>query len=202
MDISDLKLWKVFKGQPPEKCESAVATKLLVYNSSNLEEELLKAKVQMQVLEVCKKNGIGADTLTFSNPPSAVWATKNLKKGELKLFPAGIVSKIKDGKVKGKTIASCSGQSFAVSHFKTANDFTEGKNEVLDVYQWVKTTDESEEVNMVKQSHTSERVQLPYLTNSRAVKVGEQLLMASEDLLKEQAEAGSEGEGAKKRRKT
>ena len=177
--LEELKGWKKYKGQAPEKCDATRAEALMVHNSAALAEELHKAKVQTALLEACKENAPAKGVLVFTHGPSGLWCGKNVKKGELKLFPAGTVSRIKDNKTKGKVVATFAGGSFAISGMKAAADFGEDKG-VLDAYYWVKSTPTSEDANMIAGSVTSDKVLLPFLTNSKAVKAGEQLLFAKE----------------------
>ena len=198
VELIDLKAWELLKGPEPEKCDPSIVQTFLVHNSQSLEDEMQKAKVQLALLQASKNNAIEKDTLVFTCGPSAVWSNKNIKKGELKLFPSGTVSKIKDGKTKGKLIAIHAGNSWAISSFKQVSDFSSPRG-VLDPFHWVRNAAETTEVNMASGSQTVDKVQLPYVTNCKALKIGEQLLLQkpAEDEKQQELAAGSAAKKAK-----
>ena len=156
-------------GPEPEKCDPSTVETFLVHNSHYVADEMQKAKVQLALLQASQNNAIQKDILVFTSGPTAV-ANKNIKKGDLKLFPAGTVSKIKDGKTKGKLMAIHDGNSWAISSFKAVNDFSSPKG-VLDPFYWVKSTTETSEVNMTSGSQIVDKVQLPYVNNCKALKI-------------------------------
>ena len=176
VSLEKLKAWKLHKGQEAEKCEGNEMEELMVHNSAMLKDEIAKAKVQTVLLEACQAHAPAKGSLMFTHGPTAVWACKAIKKGELKLFPSGTVSKIKDGKTKGKLIATYAGQPYSISSFKAVSSFDEKKG-VLDAYHWVKSTAEGDEATMVAGLQTIEKVQLPYFTNPKALKAGDQVLV-------------------------
>ena len=198
VDLIDLRSWKLLKGPEPEKCDPSTVETFLVHNSNYVADDMQKAKVQLALLQASQNNAVQKDTLVFTSGPTAVWANKNIKKGDLKLFPAGTVSKIKDGKTKGKLIAIHEGNSWAISSFKAVNDFSSPKG-VLDPFYWVKSTTETSEVNMTSGSQIVDKVQLPYVTNCKALKIGEQLLLQkpAEDEKQQEHAAGSAAKKAR-----
>ena len=141
-------------------------------------DDLMKYHVQAVLLKTCAHHQCDGSSLSFTVGPTAVWAMKNLKKGALKLYPAGTVTKIKDHQSKGKLVAMAQGQCFAIAGYKVCTNFTSGKG-VLDPFYWVKTTEDEEAVNMVLEQKMHDGVQLPCLTNKEAIKHGEQLLQLS-----------------------
>ena len=198
--LEELKGWKKYKGHDPEKCDAARAEALMVHSSAALAEELHKATVQTVLLQLCKDNAPAKGALIFTHGPSGVWCGKNLKKGELKLFPCGTVSRIKDNKTKGKVIATFAGKNYAISGMKVAADFGEDKG-VLDPYYWVKSIPASEDANMAAGSMTSDKVLLPFFTNTKALKPGEQLMIAKEQD-DDTADKTASAPAAKKAKKT
>lgn len=119
VNFTDLPKWKKHKGATPSMCSAAVVAKLLVHDSAVVDDELAKATVQQVLLETIRKNRVEASSLAFTFGPTAVWAAKALKKGDLKLFPAGTVSRIKGGNTKGKLIqVDCSFCRQVLCNFK------------------------------------------------------------------------------------
>ena len=177
--LEDLKQWKKYKGAAPVLCEAEEAKKLVVQNSAFFKSEMHKYLVQSSLLEAVNKNGIDETMLAFTTGPTGVWAKKNLRAKQLKLYPSGTVSKVKDGKIQGKVVATFEGSSFTVSSYRVNTDFAEDKD-VLDAFFWVKSNEDEDMVNMqMATANDHLGVVLPYLTNSKAIKAGEQLLALS-----------------------
>ena len=169
------------KGGAPTACSKDMLQKMLVHKSVALQDEIAKCTVQKMLLEACQQHAVDNQTLLFTQNPHGAWATKNLKKGKLKLYPAGTVSKLKQNP-KGKLTALYNGQHFAIASFARANDFEEEKG-VIDPFFWVKSSSDPDEVTMVASTQIIDKVQVPFLTNAKALKAGEQLvfLKASEE---------------------
>ena len=190
IDLSDLRGWKQYKGIEPQMCSDEQCWQWLVHKSSVLEEEMVKANVQQTVLQLCAHNGVEKGALGFSLGPTGVWCKKNLKKSQLKLFPGGTLTKIKDiRKCKARAVVSASGCQFAVSPFKSNREFENDKG-VLDAFFWIKSTEDLDAVNMQLKEHIEGNVTVPFLTNTRPLKRGEPLLQMSS-----KAESG-DGEAA------
>ena len=166
VNFTDLPKWKRHKGATPSICDKVMVAKLLVHDSTAVEDELAKATVQKVLLETVRDNKMEANSLAFTFGPTAVWAAKALKKGEMKSFPAGTVSRIKDGKTKGKLIAVFAGKHFAISNFKAAQDFSEERG-VLDAFHWVKQITEADEANLEEKTQVIDHVQLPFSPTPR-----------------------------------
>lgn len=168
VELPDLKGWKVHKGTEPQMRTDEQCSQWIAHHSPMLQEEMLKAAVQHKLLQLCSGNGVENGALTFTIGPSGVWSKKSFKKGQLKLFPAGTISKMKDAsKHKAKAVVSSSGFQFAVNPFKSNTEFEDGKG-VLDAFYWIKATEDLDAVNMVLKEHTEDNVTAPFLTNTKA----------------------------------
>lgn len=198
--FEELSKWKKHKGGAPTACSKDMLQKLLVHNSVALQDEMAKCTVQKVLLETCQQHTMDNQTLLFTQNPTGAWAAKNLKKGELKLYPAGTVSKLKQSP-KGKLTALYNGQHFAIASFARANDFDEEKG-VMDPFFWVKSSSDPDEVTMVVSTQVIDKVQLPLLTNAKALKAGEQLVVLKPSEENQEAAASGSAPQAKKRKTT
>ncbi|CAL1159306.1 unnamed protein product, partial [Cladocopium goreaui] len=129
VEFEKLKEWKVCKSAPPEKCHhlKALAHMAVANGSAIVALELRKAHVQKTLLQVCVDQMVGPEDVAFSNRPNLVWSVKKVKKGALKLFPAGTVTKVKDTPVGGKHYIKAFGHHWLVQPFKALTDFKKGE---------------------------------------------------------------------------
>ena len=196
--FEELSKWKKHKGGTPTACSKDMLQKMLVHNSGALQDEMAKCTVQKVLLETCQRHSVDDQTLPFAQNPTGAWAAKNLRKGELKLYPAGTVSKLKQSP-KGKLTALYNGQHFAIASFAKANDFDEEKG-VMDLFFWVKSSSDPDEVTMVASTHLIDKVQVPFLTNAKALKAGEHLVVLKAPEENQEAALSSSAPPAKKKR--
>lgn len=175
--FDQVKNWKKYKGTAPAMCPDDLAVKLMVRSSKVSQEDLAKSLVQSELLQIAQDNALENGSLLFTVGPTACWAKKAFTKQKaLKLYPSGIVSKVKDEKNLGKVFCQYHGVKYAISSYKSNTEFQAGKG-VLDPFFWVKCTDEPEAVNMIlAKEQTDGEVEVPYLTNCKAIKTGDQLL--------------------------
>ncbi|CAL1153508.1 unnamed protein product [Cladocopium goreaui] len=112
--------------------------------------------------------------VAFSNRPNLVWSVKKVKKGALKLFPAGTVTKVKDTPVGGKHYIKAFGHHWLVQPFKALTDFKKGEG-VLAPFWWVKSADN--EGNMQLAEATVDGCKIPYLVNCTPLGPEEMLVL-------------------------
>ncbi|CAL1171611.1 unnamed protein product [Cladocopium goreaui] len=112
--------------------------------------------------------------VAFSNHPNLVWSVKKVKKGALKLFPAGTVTKVKDTPVGGKHYIKAFGHHWLVQPFKALTDFKKGEG-VLAPFWWVKSADN--EGNMQLAEATVDGCKIPYLVNCTPLGPEEMLVL-------------------------
>lgn len=171
-----MKNWKKYKGTSPVMCPDDLAVKLMVRSSKMAQDDLAKSVAQCELLQAATDNALENGSVAFTVGPTACWAKKAFTKQKtLKLYPSGTVSKVKDEKTLGKVFCQYQGVKYSLPSYSNT-EFEVGKG-VLDPFFWVKCTDEPDAVNMIlaKQT-TSAGVEVPFLTNCKAIKVGDQLL--------------------------
>ncbi|CAL1133710.1 unnamed protein product [Cladocopium goreaui] len=176
VEFEKLKEWKVCKSAPPEKCHhlKALAHMAVANGSAIVALELQKAHVQKTLLQVCVDQMVGPEDVAFSNHPNLVWSVKKVKKGALKLFPAGTVTKVKDTPVGGKHYIKAFGHHWLVQPFKALTDFKKGEG-VLAPFWWVKSADN--EGNMQLAEATVDGCKIPYLVNCTPLGPEEMLVL-------------------------
>ena len=176
VEFEKLKEWKVCKSAPPEKCHhlKALAHMAVANGSAIVALELQKAHVQKTLLQVCVDQIVGPEDVAFSNHPNLVWSVKKVKKGALKLFPAGTVTKVKDTPVGGKHYIKAFGHHWLVQPFKALTDFKKGEG-VLAPFWWVKSADN--EGNMQLAEATVDGCKIPYLVNCTPLGPEEMLVL-------------------------
>ena len=184
--FADGKSWSCTRAHMPEKCPDTTVDKHIESKSALVEMELQKAHVQKVLLEACKECTLSSAQLAFSLHPHNVWTTKKVgKKGGVKLFPCGSVSKLKGVPAQDKVYIKAFDCQWLITPFKALTDFSKEEG-VLAAYWWVKGATEEEAANMVKSEVTIDGCKIPILVNQAGIGSQEKLLVESAKSVKKQ----------------
>ena len=178
VEFANGKSWSVTRAHMPVRCPDPTVDKKLQGQCEVVEMELRRAHVQKVLLECCKESALSSAQLAFSVHPNHVWTTKKVgKKGALKFFPCGTVSKLKGVPAQEKIYIRAYETQWLISPFKALTDFSkEEMDGVLAPYWWVKAATEEETPNMQKSEVTVDGCRIPVLMNAGAIGLHEKLL--------------------------
>ena len=87
-----LKSWRASLAEPPTLCPTGLAEQCMPYALETIQHEIMKCKTYEKLAELFKEHTQDFSGLVFCQNPNSLFATKNYKKGELKLFPLGPLS--------------------------------------------------------------------------------------------------------------
>ena len=165
---SELKKWKRAK-KPILACYEHAQTHDFMYDSSPAASDPIElAKKQVKFYEVCCQIPNNSSMLSFFGPPMGVCAKENIGKGKLKLVAYGQLSKLDPNstyKVGG----------YSLYPHKLCTDIEKlNKSFMLVPFWYIKQI--SQNPNMSLSVVKKHGLEIPCMTNSRAVKAGEVLL--------------------------
>ena len=185
------KAWAVTKAHVPQKCLPDLVDKCIQGRNAFIKVEQQRAYVQKVLLDACAECSLTSGALAFSVHPSNVWTEKKVsKKGGLKLFPCGTVSKLKGAPVQDKVYIKAFDSQWLVTPFKALSDFSK-EDGLLAPYWWVKVGNEEDECNMVHAEVTLEQCKIPVLINAGSVAAHEKLVVQGSTSVKK-AKKGTE----------
>lgn len=164
VEVPELKDWRLCKAAHPERCDPSKVKMHLFQNSAVVTNELQKAHVQKALLTVAREHGVSEEELAFTSHPNQVYALKKFKKGALKLYPCGTVSKAKDQCSSDKEYIKAFGVNWLVQPFKGLTDFKKDDG-VLAAFWWVKPSS-TETFNMIRSESTVDDCKIPFLMNT------------------------------------
>lgn len=162
-----LKQWKRTKKEIPKLLPSGlVECKLASQAMGQVQGDYLRSYVQCVICEAFFANPC-PQKLQFSLNPSGVYTSTKAKKGELQLFPLGVVQEVKPEnlkKVKG-LVLQYQGHHFQLAPYKALAQAEADAPGVLIPYQWVQASDDAETCNMTIKQVIVKEVSLPVLVN-------------------------------------
>ena len=173
--FDQLKLWKLTKMHPPEKCEGAKQDQHVPQHNPLVQADMQRSHVQKALLQACMDHAVTADQVAFTNHPNHVWSLQKMKKGALKFVPCGTVSKLKGEPVKDKIYIKAFGHDWQVQPYKAWSDFSKDGG-VLSPFWWVKAAGQGEDGNMSASEIVVDACKIPILTNSSPVAAHDKLL--------------------------
>lgn len=183
--IDNLKDWRPTKKELPAKCSEDQVKIFSPQNSSFFLEEARRFKVQHLLLQGYLENvgKCSTEGLCFVTP-SSLWTSKSFAKGKIKLWPCGLVSKMKtNAKLTSKLAAcvECEGVPYSITPFKALTDFTatlkEKEQHLLVPYFWVKVSKDDDSANLQTKVETYNGIKVPLLVNPEKVEAGVQLMV-------------------------
>ena len=166
VEVPGLKDWRLCKAALPERCDPSKVQMHLFQNSAVVTSELQRAHVQKALLGVAMEHGVSEEELAFTSHPNQVYALKKFKKGGLKLYPCGTVSKAKDCN-PDKVYIKAFGENWLVQPFKGLTDFKKDDG-VLAPFWWVKPSS-TEAFNMIWSEGIVDGCKIPFLSNTSSV---------------------------------
>jgi len=203
-----LREWKAYRGNLPALCPDDLVTKLLPHSSTAVKNELLKAKAYAGLLDAYLQHPSAEKLLVFGTDPDAVFVCKDVKKGELQLFPCGTLSLPKDGAepdMQCKPVCKSKGNPavFVINPPKCSIHQGEAKEgSIICPFFWVKAGD-AEAANMQLSSFTHESwFSIPVLVNTKPIQKNSQLVMLSTSLEAVKEQAATEPAKGTKRKPT
>ena len=206
-NFDKLKEWKAYKGNLPALCPDDLVTKLLPHSSTAVKNELLKAKAYAGLLDAYLQHPLAEKLLSFGTDPDAVFVCRDVKKGELQLFPCGTVSFPKDGAepdMQCKLVCKSKGNPavFVINPPKCSIHQGEAKEgSMICPFFWVKAVD-AEAANMQLSSFTHESwLSIPILVNTKPIQKNSQLMMLATSIEAEKEQAANEPAKGSKRKK-
>ena len=195
VNFADLKSWRRTKADRPVACSAALAEQLQPLEAHSLRDHLQVAQVFAALTAAHKKYTVDVANYSFSDlvfvqNPSAVYTNRNFKKHELKLLPAGLVSRVLSSStgppvncmLRDMTPPTMFGVPFAVSPPRCSANFARsnlrnsleaGDTSVLVPYFWVgqASDQQTDSINMELSSIMWEGwLQIPMLTNPSSIK--------------------------------
>ena len=190
--LDNMKQWKLYTGKTQKAAPSAVSS-LFVSKSDAVKQYDAKCKLWTALSGLSKANDLAEGDLVFTCNPTAVYAGRAYKKGELKLFPmTDSISKVNVANPTTSTakVAKVLVDSISLVVVPPApinsliEDWDISKvNKVTTIvapYWWVAGVPEGESnINMKLQNENGDGdVVVQCLTNTKAIKVHDQLMFA------------------------
>ena len=167
--FENLKQWRLTKKEPPILCsDDVLKTKMLGDKFAPIKNDMIKAKLQSIINEAYLDN-VPTDQLVFTLNPGTVCSKDKIKKDELHLYPVGHVYPVKEGDKPKGIVLKFMGQEFTLLPYKAAASFDSSKPGALVPYNWVVTSEEEDDVNMVVKWVNTKGVSLPVLQNPKAL---------------------------------
>lgn len=180
-----LKEWKAYKGNLPALIPEDVVSKLLPQNNSDVKDEMFKSKAHAGLIDAYMQHLPADKLLAFATDPDAVFVSKDVKKGELQLFPCGTVSFARNGvdpPVHRKLMCKLKNSPgvFVINPPKcTVNQGVAKDASIVCPFFWVKFGSD-EEANMQLSSFTHDSwLSIPILVNTKPIQKHSQLVMLS-----------------------
>lgn len=180
--LDALNEWKKTKKEPHLLLESDIVKKRLPHNAPVFAEEALKAEAQHLLFQAYQHSSKPSeDQLGFAYNPHGLVCLKKVKKKGLQLYPIGLLGKFKEG--SKATYVVFKGSKFSITHLKTWNPTMKPEDPgMLCPYFAIKSTDDSDWVNMHMIWVQYEGLRLPILENPDGLDEETYLYKGQEDL--------------------
>ena len=185
VDLSDLKNWKLFRGNLPMLCSADMVLKSSPQQSDAFATEKFRANIFASLAEAYSDKMFGPEDIIPSVHPDCLFANRDFKKAELKLIPYCNISKcIKDlEKVPQHHVITIKASSdvFVMQVPKLSINTATGElkdGSIFSPFFWVKSTEHEQLANMdIVYNMLGGMFKVPVLINSKPVKKYTQLLM-------------------------
>ena len=169
VEFVDLKKWRLSKQKPPEAVSAEKLEESLAKHTVAVSNELQRCQVTVALLTANKQ--CPEPPLTFVLRPNSIYLSTTVKKKHgLKLFPAGVVTKLNPRESEvGKVTVEAFGSTWHVQPFKGLQSLEQG------AFWWIKEASAGEG-NLEHSFVTVEGVKVPCLTNPGPIESSTQLL--------------------------
>lgn len=206
---AEIKLWRPFKGDLPQKIQQAAAIVLMPHHSTSMQMERLRCEVQASLNRSVYQQPFPAADWHFCCFPNMLCARVEAPADSLKLLPAGHATAIKEDQIDrrksalAQTIVRAQDDDGSVHYYqlqlpsqrlnwKSDDPAKWSKNNeksILLPFSWVKPTSDAETANMTLHFEIlDEYLTIPVFKNHKTVKKHEALYVL-DDSLKEASAA-------------
>ena len=178
------KNWIPFKGKLPYRIMSEHVSGFLPMVHPTWKNDHARCEAWLKLKQLAEKYAGSEEALEYFLNPSEVRAKKKLTRGELKLVPCTVLDKVMLASKTSTTIVTQKGGPafFLEPPVKAGQPDHKDWNAstMFAAFWWGKTSDDDDEVNMVRQTVKVGELQFPILSNSIVVQPFGKLVLKSE----------------------
>ena len=164
----ELKLWKGTKKEAPIICpEEVCKAKRGDFKDTGMFFDWVRSEAQA-ILNEAYLNNMSEEKVIFALHPTSLYCSSKIKKGDLQLYPVGIIQVVKPEdveKIKGLHL-KYKGIDLQVVPYKPLTEFSLQKQGYMVAYNWIQENDDDEKINMVVKWQTIKGLAVPVLQNS------------------------------------